>query len=120
MEQAAELMVLGGGLLIAAVLAGMLSSRIGAPLLLVFLGLGMLAGEDGPGGLQFNDFRLVYLISSAALAIILFDGGLRTSWRTMRLVWAPAGLLATLGVVVTAAVTGGAAVLLLDFDTCLT
>src|SRR5690606_34574791 len=87
----------------------MVSSRVGAPLLLVFLGLGMLVGEDGPGGVQFGDFDAGFLISSLGLAVILFDGGLRTEFSALRISWAPATALATLGVVVTAAITGAAA-----------
>src|SRR5215510_1786199 len=104
------------GILLAAllILAGILSSlvalRFGAPLLLVFLLLGMLAGEAGPLGIKFDDVRLAYTIGSVALALILFDGGLRTRYQTFRNVIGPAGLLATLGVLVTAALTAPAAV----------
>lgn len=105
----------GAALVVVSILAGMLSNRIGAPLLLVFLGLGMLAGEDGPGGVQFDDFAAAYLLGSVALAVILFDGGLRTPVRTFRLAVWPATSLATFGVVVTAVVTGAVAALLFDF-----
>ncbi|WP_084462901.1 potassium/proton antiporter [Oceanibaculum pacificum] len=115
MELANQLILLGSALLLLSILAGTLSSRIGAPLLLVFLGLGMLAGEDGLG-IQYDNFQGAYLIGSLALAIILFDGGLRTPIRSIRLVWGPASVLATLGVVLTAAITGGAAIYLLDLD----
>jgi cell volume regulation protein A len=104
------------GILFAAllVLAGILSSlvalRFGAPLLLVFLLVGMLAGEAGPLRIEFNDVRLTYTVGSVALALILFDGGLRTRYQTFRSVIGPAGLLATIGVVVTAALTAPAAV----------
>ena len=104
------------GILLAAllILAGILSSlvalRFGAPLLLVFLLVGMLAGEAGPLGLKFDDVRLAYTIGSVALALILFDGGLRTRYQTFRNVIGPAGLLATVGVLLTAALTAPAAV----------
>ena len=104
------------GILLAAllILAGILSSlvalRFGAPLLLVFLLVGMLAGEAGPLGIKFDDVRLAYTIGSVALALILFDGGLRTRYQTFRNVIGPAGLLATIGVLVTAALTAPAAV----------
>ncbi|MPZ38668.1 MAG: potassium/proton antiporter [Rhizobiales bacterium] len=104
------------GILLAAllILAGILSSlvalRFGAPLLLVFLLVGMLAGEAGPLGIQFDDVRLAYTIGSVALALILFDGGLRTRYQTFRNVIGPAGLLATIGVLTTAALTAPAAV----------
>ena len=96
-----------GTLLIISILAGVLSSRIGAPLLLVFLVIGMLIGEDGPGGVQFDNFPLAYLVGSLALAVILFDGGFRTPLPSIRVGWRPAAVLATVGVAITAAVTAG-------------
>jgi cell volume regulation protein A len=87
--------------------------KTGAPLLLFFLGIGMLIGVDGPGGFDFNDFELAYDLGSIALAVILFAGGLETDFRDMEKVWAPALLLATLGVCLTAAIVGGFGVLLL-------
>lgn len=100
------LLLLGAALLLAAILSSLLAQRVGAPLLLVFLGLGMLAGEDGPLGLPFSDHRATYLVGTLALSLILFDGGLRTRLATFRLALAPAVLLATVGVAITAAVTG--------------
>ena len=85
------------GILLAAllVLAGILSSlvalRFGAPLLLIFLLVGMLAGEAGPGGIKFDDVRLAYIVGSVALALILFDGGLRTRFQTFRSVLGAGG-----------------------------
>ncbi|MCB1464772.1 MAG: potassium/proton antiporter [Nitratireductor sp.] len=94
----------------AIVLLGILSSiaalRFGAPLLLVFLGIGMLLGEDGPGGLRFDSYVIAYLIGSAALAVILFDGGMRTRLSAIRSVAAPALALSTIGVLLTAGLTG--------------
>jgi potassium/hydrogen antiporter len=81
-------------------------------LLVVFLGLGMLAGEEGLGGIVFRDFHAAYLIGSISLAIILFDGGLRTDPGAIRRALWPSLALATLGVVATAAIVGAAAVLL--------
>jgi len=108
-----------GFLILAGILAGRLSTRVGAPVLLVFLALGMLAGEDGIGGIAFGmtakgdvvsaDLDKAYLIGSAALSLILFDGGLRTTREYFRLALWPAVILATVGVVVTALVTGGLA-----------
>jgi len=94
--------------------SSLIARRFGAPLLLVFLVVGMLAGIDGPGGIRFDDYELTYRLGSLALAVILFDGGLRTRRETFRGVVAPTMLLATLGVVVTAALTGVAAHALLD------
>jgi potassium/hydrogen antiporter len=110
-----HIILLTGALLIVSILAGALSSRVGAPLLLVFLVLGMLLGEEGPGGIEFSDFGMAYTVASLALALILFDGGFRTPMAALRLSWKPASVLATLGVVVTAAVTGLFAYLVFDF-----
>ncbi len=104
-----QLIFVGALLVAASILLVMVSSRVGAPLLLVFLGLGMLAGEDGPGGIQFNDFRLTYLVGSVALAIILFDGGLRTPRAAFKIALWPAASLATVGVLLTAGIAGAIA-----------
>ena len=112
MEAAHELILLGGTLGLLSVFAGVLSQRVGAPLLLVFLLLGMLAGEDGPGGLAFSDFPAAYLIGGVAMAVILFQGGLGTSRRMLRVALGPALALATVGVAVTAVVVAGVVVLL--------
>ncbi|WP_119154587.1 potassium/proton antiporter [Caldimonas tepidiphila] len=98
------------------VLAGVYSTRVGFSFLLVFLVAGMLAGEDGPGGVHFDDFRMSFWVGNVALAVILLDGGLRTEFSTFRTGLRPALLLATGGVVLSAAITGAAAVLLLGLD----
>ena len=105
--------LIGAALVLVGIFSSLVARKFGAPLLLVFLVLGMLAGEDGPGGLQFNDYQATYLIGSLALSIILFDGGLRTKLAVFRGVLAPSLLLATVGVLITAAITGGVAILLL-------
>jgi potassium/hydrogen antiporter len=101
------------------VLAGIMSSlvalRFGAPLLLVFLLVGMLAGESGPGGINFNDVHTTYLVGAVALTLILFDGGLRTRLSTFRNALVPSLALATVGVVLTAALTALVASSLLGF-----
>jgi len=94
--------LLGSLLVLAGILSSLLAMRFGAPLLLVFLLIGMLAGESGPGGIRFNDVGITYTVGSLALALILFDGGLRTRFSAFRSVLAPAGLLATVGVLITA------------------
>ncbi|MGE3775432.1 MAG: potassium/proton antiporter, partial [Gammaproteobacteria bacterium] len=110
------LFLLSGLLLFASVLATLVSTRFGFPLLLVFLGVGMLAGEDGPGGILFDDYETAFLVGNLALAVILLDGGLRTDMRTFRVALKPALSLATLGVLATAGVVGLCAWLLLDLD----
>ena len=95
----------GALLVLAGILSSLVALRFGAPLLLVFLVVGMLAGEEGPGGIKFDDVRTAYIVGSVALALILFDGGLRTRFATFRSVLAPSLTLATLGVVLTAALT---------------
>src|SRR5581483_6458393 len=106
--------LLGSLLILAGILSSMIALRFGAPLLLVFLLVGMLAGEGGPGGIHFDDVRTTYTVGSVALALILFDGGLRTRLQSFRSVLAPAGMLATVGVVVTAILTTPIAKLVLD------
>ncbi len=94
--------LLGSLLVLAGILSSLIALRFGAPLLLVFLLVGMLAGEGGPGGLKFSDVGTAYTVGSIALALILFDGGLRTRLATFRNVLAPAVTLATAGVLITA------------------
>lgn len=103
-----------GALLVVSVLASRISERFGAPLLLVFLLLGMGLGQDGLDWIEFNQTGTAFLIASLALAVILFDGGLRTPYSIFRLGLRPALVLATFGVVVTAAITGLAAIVLFD------
>jgi cell volume regulation protein A len=106
----------GAALVLAGILSSLVALRFGAPLLLVFLILGMLAGESGVGGVRFDDVRLTYLVGSVALALILFDGGLRTRIATFRSVLAPSLVLATIGVLLTAAFTAPAVAMLMGFD----
>ena len=94
------------GLVLLSVLLSPLAIRLGAPILLIFLGIGMLVGQNGPGGYAFDDFELAYHVGSIALAVILFTGGLGTRVHDIRVCWGPALMLATLGVVITAAVVG--------------
>jgi len=104
------------GLVFISVLAGVFSARAGFSFLLVFLLVGVLAGEDGPGGLVFDDFRLSFWVGNVALAVILLDGGLRTDFDTFRTGLKPSIWLATVGVVVCAGLTGAAAHWLLDLS----
>jgi len=105
--------LLGSLLVLAGILSSLIALRFGAPLLLVFLLLGMLAGEGGPGGITFDSVRTAYMVGSIALALILFDGGLRTRFATFRNVLAPATTLATAGVLITTLVTAPVAKLAL-------
>ena len=79
MDYTNQIILFGSLLVLVSIVASVLSSRLGAPLLLVFLFLGMLAGEDGPGGFQFDNFHVAQFVGSIALAIIILDGGLRTA-----------------------------------------
>ena len=115
MELINQFVLAGAVLLLLAILGSTLSYRIGMPLLLVFLAVGMLAGEDGPGGIQFDDSGIAYTVGSLALAVILLDGGLNTRAESFRASLKPAATLATLGVVITCVVTGLFAAWVLDF-----
>ncbi|MBA2357345.1 MAG: potassium/proton antiporter [Actinobacteria bacterium] len=110
------ILLIVGGVLAASVLVALGASRTGVPSLVAFLALGMLLGSDGLGGVEFDDAELARQIGVVALAAILFEGGLATSFRRLREVAVPAALLSTLGVVVTALLTGLAAYLLFELS----
>src|SRR6201997_4240191 len=105
---------LGAILVMAGILSSLLALRFGAPLLLVFLLIGMLAGDAGPGHIEFDDVRTTYLVGSVAL--ILFDGGLRTRFQTIQAVLVPSMVLATIGVLLTALITAPVARYALDLN----
>jgi cell volume regulation protein A len=108
--------LLGAVLVMAGILSSLLALRFGAPLLLFFLFIGIAAGEAGPGGLHFDDVRTAYVVGSVALALILFDGGLKTRFQAIRAVLAPSMMLATVGVLLTALITAPVAKYTLDMS----
>ena len=110
------LYLVGALLIFASIMASTLSARLGVPLLLLFLIVGMLAGEDGILGIQFAEYGLANFVGQAALACILLDGGLRTSFQSFRVGLRPAVVLATWGVLITVVVLGVFVTWLLDVD----
>ncbi len=110
------LILLTGLLVLLGIASSKLSARLGLPVLVLFLVLGMLAGEEGIGGIAFENYPLAHGIGTLALAVILFDGGLGTPLAAVRAVWRPALLLATVGVLGTALVTGFAAAWILQLS----
>jgi cell volume regulation protein A len=115
--EAGTLMLIVGAILLAGVAAAHFAGRAGVPVLVAFLGLGMLLGSDGPGGIEFDDTELTRTAGIVALAIILFEGGLTTPWRAVRPVLLTATLLSTVGVAASAAITAAAAYWLFDLST---
>ncbi|MEJ8567638.1 potassium/proton antiporter [Elongatibacter sediminis] len=109
-------LLIASALLLASIVASAISTRVGVPLLLVFLVLGMIAGEDGPGGIPFSDFETAYAIGTVALAVIIFDGGLRTRRSRFRVALWPAISLAVVGVFVSAALLATFAAFLFGFS----
>jgi cell volume regulation protein A len=110
------LLLLVGAILAASVLIALGAARTGLPVLVAFLGLGMLLGSDGPGGIDFDDAELARRVGIVGLGLILYEGGLQTSWRRLREVAVPAAALSTVGVVVTMFVSGAAARGLFDLS----
>jgi len=116
MEAIDQLLLAGALVMFAGILLGAFSSRFGVPFLLVFLLVGMLAGEDGIGGIDFDDHRLAFFVGNLALAIILLDGGLRTKLATFRVALRPSLVLASVGVVLTALPLGWFTAWVFDLD----
>src|SRR5205814_9451303 len=115
--EAMNLLLLAGGLLVfVSLLAGVFSARLGLSFLLIFLLAGMLAGEDGPGGIKFDSPLLSAWVGNAALAVILLEGGVSTRMSTFRSGLRPALLLATVGVALTAVIVGVVATVAMRLD----
>ncbi len=112
-----EIAMLAGALLVLlSIIATRTSSRYGVPALLLFLGIGMLAGSEGPGGIVFADYGFAQNVGVVALVYILFSGGLDTDWPAIRPVLAQGLVLANVGVVLSALLLGGFAMLVLGLD----
>lgn len=92
-----------GLLLVLSVVLSRVVERLGFPVALLFLVLGMLAGSEGVGGIAFDDYKFAFQLGTIALVLILFDGGLNTPYRSVRVALAPSAVLATVGVLATAA-----------------
>jgi potassium/hydrogen antiporter len=113
----AELILVAGALLAAGIVGGLLADRMRIPGLLLFLGLGMLAGSEGIGGIEFDNAELARTLGTIALVLIVFEGGLTTGWSEIRPVLGTAASLATLGTILTALIAGFAAKLIFDIGT---
>jgi cell volume regulation protein A len=113
----AELILIAGALLAAGIVGAMLADRVRVPSLLLFLGLGMLAGSEGIGGIDFNDSELARTLGTIALVLIIFEGGLTAGWSEIRPVLGTAASLATIGTAVTAVIAGLAAKLIFGLST---
>ena len=109
-----QMILLTAVLILLGIASSKLSARLGLPVLVLFLLVGMLAGDSGLGGISFDNPGAAHALGTLALALILFDGGLQTPTASIKKVWKPASLLATVGVLVTALVTGVAAAYVLD------
>ncbi len=113
----AELILVAGALLAAGIVGGLLADRMRIPGLLLFLGLGMLAGSEGIGGIDFDNAELARTLGTVALVLIVFEGGLNAGWAEIRPVLWTAASLATVGTILTALLAGFAAKLIFGLST---
>ncbi len=113
----ADLILLAGVLLAAGICAALVADRIRIPGLLLFLGLGMLAGSDGVGGIDFSDAELTRTLGTIGLVLIIFEGGLNAGWREIRPVLGTAISLAFVGTILTAVLAGIAAKVIFGLGT---
>jgi potassium/hydrogen antiporter len=112
-----DLILVAGLLLATGLVAAKAADRVRVPGLLLFLGLGMLAGSDGLFGVEFSDAELTRTLGTIGLVLILFEGGLAAGWPQIRPVLGTAVSLATVGTILTALLTGAAAIWLFDLGT---
>src|SRR5690554_3833893 len=111
-----QFILLAAILILFGILSSKLSARLGLPVLVLFLLTGMLAGTSEIGRIEFGNPIVAHALGTLALALILFDGGLQTPISSVKLVWTPASILATLGVLITAVITGLAAAMILNLS----
>lgn len=113
----AQLILIAGVLLAAGIAGALIADRMRVPGLLIFLALGMLAGSEGVGGIDFTNTELARTLGTIALVLILFEGGLTAGWSEIRPVLGTAASLATVGTAITAVIAGFAAKLLFGLST---
>jgi potassium/hydrogen antiporter len=101
-----QILFFGAVLLLFGILSQKFSARFGIPALVLFILVGMIAGEEGLGGIAFDSYEIAHGAGTLALAVILFDGGLRTPASTLSRAWKPALTLATVGVLLTSVTIG--------------
>lgn len=111
-----KMILLAAVLILLGIFSSKISARLGLPMLVLFLLVGMLAGEDGIGRIAFDNPQAAHALGTLALALILFDGGLQTPLKSIKQVWKPASCLATIGVLGTALITGVAASYILNIS----
>ena len=99
--------LVAGFLFFMSLVAGTLSEKFKVPALILFLAIGMLAGVDGPGGLNFSDANAANQVGTFALAFILFSGGFQTRWSDIKPIVIQGVVLSTLGVLLTSIFAAG-------------